>query len=54
MAQIWSNIAERKNKLLKRKIYGEYCSGATQNYLSYKYQWDKADIEYLIQLVKMH
>ena len=39
---------------MKRKIYGEYCAGATQNYLSYKYQWDKADIKYLIQLVKMH
>ena len=54
MAQIWRNLQKEKINYLKPKIYGEYCAGATQNYLSYKNQWDKADIKYLIQLVKMH
>lgn len=47
-------MQKEKINFLKRKIYDEYCAGATQNYLSYKYQWYKADIKYLMQLVKMH
>lgn len=54
LAQNGGTLQKEKINFLKRKIYGEYCAGATQNYLSYKYQWDKADIKYLIQLVKMH